>query len=135
MILTVDTFAWVEILRGSPTGSRASDALREAEACLTPAVVLAEVASVCLRNGMPDEGLSRSLREIRGASEIIPIDDLIAISAAHCAEELRRSARKFNLPAPGLADGLVLASCRSARSRLLTGDPHFQACRETLWLS
>jgi predicted nucleic acid-binding protein len=135
LILTIDTFAWIEILRGSTLGARASEALKEAEGCLTPAVVLAEVASVGLRNGLPDEILSRGLRAIREASEIVQIDDEIAVAGAHCAGELRRIAQAHRLPVPGLADGLVLATSRRSHSRLLTGDTHFRDCRETLWLS
>ena len=134
MILTIDTFAWVEIFRGSRIGTRAADAVRSAEACFTPAVVLAEVASVGLRSGLPDEVLLRELRAIREASEVVPINDQIAIAGAQCTGELRRSARSSRLPPPGLADGLVLATSRLSRSRLLTGDQHFRACSETVWL-
>jgi predicted nucleic acid-binding protein len=135
LILTIDTFAWVEIFRGSSLGLRATETLKAAETRLTPAVVLAEVASVGVRSGLPDEILSREMRAIREASEVVPMDGSLAIAGAHCAGELRLSARAHKLPAPGLADGLVLATSRRSDSRLLTGDPHFRDCPETLWLS
>jgi predicted nucleic acid-binding protein len=135
LILTIDTFAWVEIFRGSSLGFRATEALKAAEACLTPSVVLAEVAAVGLRSGLPDEVVERRLRAIREASEIVPIDDQIAVASARCTQELRQAARTHRLSTPGLADGLVLATSRRSHSRLLTGDLHFRALHDTLWLS
>ncbi len=135
MILTIDTFAWVEVIRRSPTGYRARDAIEGAEECFTPAIVLAEIASICARNGLPDSIIARELKAVHEASEVVPIEDAIAVAGAHVAEELRQHARSTGLPLPGLADGLVLATARQRNSGLLTGDLHFRACRETIWLA
>ena len=135
MILTIDTFAWAEMIRGSPLANQAREAVEGADRCLTPSIVLAEVASLCVKNGYPDRTVREELMAVREASEIIPIDEWIAIAAAHSTEELRRSARERKLPLPGLADGLVLSTARRFGSRLLTGDPHFLPCPETLWLA
>lgn len=135
LTLTIDTFAWAEMIRGSRLAARARKALADAERCLTPSIVLAEVASMCVRAGMADQVIELELDAIRESSEIVPIDEWIAIAAAHGAEELRSDARGRKIPLPGLADGLVLATARRSHSRLLTGDPHFRNCAETVWLA
>lgn len=135
LILTIDTFAWAEMIKGSALSPRAREAMEAAERCLTPSIVLAEVASLCIRNGLTDQFVDRELDAVRESSEIVPIDHWIAIAGAHGTEELRESARARNLPLPGLADGLVLATARRFHSRLLTGDRHFRECPETVWLS
>jgi predicted nucleic acid-binding protein len=135
LALTIDTFAWVEVIRGSPIGLRARQAMESADHCFTPAIVMAEIASKCFRDGLPDSRSLQHLRAIREASEIVTIQDPIAVSAAHAVEELRKFARSAGLPPPGLADGLILATARSKNSQLLTGDPHFRDSVETVWLS
>lgn len=135
MILTIDTFAWIEMIRGSLLGRRAQVAMEGAELCLTPSIVLAEIASKCVKDGIPDPVVLQELRAIREASEVVPLDDSIAIAGAHTVVELRRAAREQRLPLPGLADGLVLATARLSRARLLTGDPHFRSCPETVWMA
>jgi predicted nucleic acid-binding protein len=89
---------------------------------------------MCVRDGITDEIIDEELGAIRESSEIVPIDHELAIAAAHLTEELRSSARVRRIPLPGLADGLVLATARRSRSRLLSGDPHFRDRPETVWL-
>jgi predicted nucleic acid-binding protein len=133
--LTIDTFAWVELIRGGRQAARAREAVEQADLCLTPSIVLAEVAAVCVRDGLADEIIREELGAIRETCEIVPIDVSIAMAAAHLAEQLRRNARTRGLPLPGLADGLVLATARASHSSLLTGDLHFRDCPETVWLA
>ena len=134
MNLTIDTFAWAEMIRGSDLAPRAREAMEQADLCLTPSIVLAEVASMCVRDGFDDQMVEAELESIRESSVIVPIDERIAIAGAHVAEELRASARARRIPIPGLADGLVLATARRSHSNLLSGDPHFSECPETVWL-
>jgi len=135
LILTIDTFAWVEMIRGSRLGSRAREAMEIAERCLTPSVVVAEVASRCVRDALPDSLITQELQAIRESSEVVPIDDSLAMAGAHAVEEMRRIAQEQRLQRPGLADGLVLATARRSGGRLLTGDPHFRSFPETIWLA
>lgn len=134
MRLTIDTFAWLELIRGGAPGRRVRNQLEVADSCLCPSIVLAEIASKLTRLGVPDLVIDGQFRAIREASQIIPIDDEIALAGAHAREELQMSAREQRAPLPGLADGLILATARLTRSRLLTGDPHFRHCPETIWL-
>jgi predicted nucleic acid-binding protein len=121
------------MIRGSALASRAREAMEQADLCLTPSIVIAEVASMCVRDRFDDRIIEGELESIRESSVIVPIDDGIAISGAHLAEELRESARVRRIPLPGLADALVLATARKSHSSLLSGDPHFRDCPETVW--
>jgi predicted nucleic acid-binding protein len=133
--LTIDTFAWIELIRGGGQAARARKAVEQADLCFTPSIVLAEVAAVCVRDGLADEIIREELGAIRESCEIVPIDSNIAMAAARLAEQLRWNARTHGLPTPGLADGLVLATARASHSSLLTGDRHLRDCPETVWLA
>jgi predicted nucleic acid-binding protein len=132
--LTIDSFAWVEQVRGSRLGAEARRLIDQADECYTPTIVLAELAHRWLRDGLGEEAVRREIRLIGEASRIIPIDPELAIGASHAAMELRRRARERRLDPPGLADGLVLATARRFEARLLTGDRHFFGLDETVWL-
>lgn len=134
MALTIDSYAWIELIRGTPVGSRARVLIDSADRAYTPAVVLAEVAHRCLRDGLPERVVRQELRSISEASMVIPIDITISTAASKATTELRQRARSFRLPLPGLADGLVLATARAAGASLLTGDSHFRDLPETVWL-
>jgi predicted nucleic acid-binding protein len=122
------------MIRHGPRAHQARHEMLGTDRCVTPSIVLAEVVSKCLREGLDDPTLWEILRSIGEASLDAPIDGHIAFAAARATEELRREARREGRPLPALADGLVLATARSVDSRWLTGDPHFRSCPETLWL-
>lgn len=134
MDLTIDSFAWIELIRGTHLGIESKRLIDAADRCFTPAIVLAEVAHRCLRDGLGEPLVQQELRAIGESSRVVPIDPELAIAASKAATELRRHAAARRLAAPGLGDGLVLATARKYRSRVLTGDVHFQGLRETLWL-
>jgi predicted nucleic acid-binding protein len=132
--LTIDTFAWLELIRGTAAGEAVRTTIREADKAFTPAIVLAEVAGACYRSGFSDGLVTGELSAIREASTIVPIDSRVAISAAHVLDELRSSAKERRISLPGLADALILATAREIGTRLLTGDSHFQDFPESVWV-
>jgi len=132
--LTIDTFAWIELIRGTPAGTKVRTTIQGADETFTPSIVLAEVAGACHRTGLSDDIVALELSAIREASTLVPIDSGIAIGATHAFDELRSLARERRIPLPGLADALILATAREGRSRLLTGDLHFRDLPETVWL-
>ncbi|MCI4317861.1 MAG: PIN domain-containing protein [Thermoplasmata archaeon] len=135
MSLTIDSFAWIELIRGTPLGIRTQELIEAADRAYTPAIVLAEVAHRCLRDGMGPRVVAQELRAIAESSMVVPIDTEIATDAPRTTMELREHARARRLPLPGLGDGLVLATARRFGSQLLTGDVHFHDLRETVWLA
>ena len=135
MSLTIDSWAWVEVIRGTAAGKVAQGEMEGADDCYTPAIVLAEVASVLLRGGIGSANAARELRGIREASQLVPTDERLALAGARAAEELRDRARERGLPSPDLADGLILATARRTGTQLLTGDSHFAGLPEVCWLA
>lgn len=134
MRLTIDSFAWVEMIRGTPLGAEAQLAIRSAAACFTPSFVLAEVAYRCARDGFDDRQVAEELRAIGESATVVPIRPEISVAAARATAELRERAKAQGRPLAGLGDGIVLATARAAGSRVLTGDPHFRGLTETVWL-
>ncbi len=134
MILTIDSFAWIEIIRGTRTGRKSRDIIEASEACFTPAIVLAEVAHRCIRDGFDDSFVQEELQAMTEASLLVPIDSGVSIAASKATAKLLQRARTQHLPPPGLGDGLVLATAWRFGSSILTGDPHFRGLPETVWL-
>ena len=132
--LTIDSFAWIELIRGTPLGIEAKRLVEGAESCFTPAIVLAEVAHRCLWDGFEKPLMQLELRAILESSRVVPIDPDLAMDASAATTELRKRAEELRLRPPGLADGLILATARRMASRLLTSDPHFRGLGVTLWL-
>ena len=134
MRLTIDSFAWIELIRGTPLGIATRAHIEAADDCFTPAIVLAEVAHRCRRDGFGEQQIERELTAMTEASALVPITPVLAIAASTATKELRERAASLRLRSAGLADGLILATARMTQSQLLTGDLHFRSLRETLWL-
>jgi len=47
---------------------------------------------------------------------------------------LERKSKNEGLAKPSLFDGIVLATARLRRARVVTGDQHFKGLSETVWL-
>jgi predicted nucleic acid-binding protein len=124
----------MELVRGTRLGMEAKKRIDAAEACFTPAIVLAEVAHGLRRVGLGEAPVSRELTAIAEASLVVPIVPGLAMASSRATNVLRARARTQGLAPPGLADGLVLATARNTASRLLTGDRHFLGLAETFWL-
>lgn len=134
MRLTIDSFAWIELIRGTPLGIATRARIEAADECFTPAIVLAEVAHRCRRDTLGERQIERELTAMTEASALVPITPDLAIAASAATKELRERAALRRLRPAGLADGLILATARLTESQLLTGDLHFRDLRETLWL-
>ena len=135
MALTIDSYAWIELIRGTSLGVRSKGLIEAAEQTFTPAIVLAEVAHRCLRDGMEERVVRHELRSMAESSMVVPIDIGLASAASKATTELRESARARGIPMPGLSDGLVLATARKFGTQVLTGDAHFKGLSETIWLA
>jgi predicted nucleic acid-binding protein len=134
MMLTVDSYAWIEAIRGTTEGARAVELIEGAERCATASISLAEVARYCQRAGLSQRDAADELHWIAESSRIEPLDAPHAIGGVWALLELRAWAERRGLGPPGLGDGLVLATARLNSSKVLTGDRHFEGLPETIWL-
>jgi predicted nucleic acid-binding protein len=130
----IDSWAWVELLKGSNSGQTAKDFIERADDALTPSMVLAELARKYLREGEEPMAIRRWLQSVLEASQVIEIDIRLAEESAKASIELTEKANEERLGAPGLGDAIILATARIWRAHVLTGDSHFKGLPETLWL-
>ena len=134
MKTVIDTYAWIEFFSGTEIGLKVKDILENSEEIYTPGVVLAEIARKFFREGKENVFINSRLELITAASNITGIDAELAIEAAKCYLELMENARKSKLNTPSLFDAIILATCRSLESKVVTGDEHFKNLPETIWI-
>jgi predicted nucleic acid-binding protein len=132
--IVVDTYAWVELFLGSEKGKQTKEILENAEEIFTPSIVLAEAARKFFREGNDENTIAEWLDIISSASNIIQIDQAVALEAAKCNSELVERAKRFKQNTPSLFDAIVLATARINQCKILTGDGHFKDLPETMWL-
>jgi len=124
-LIVLDTYAWVEYFIGSEGGKITREHLR-AENTFTPSIVLAELSRKYLREGIGEKEILTRLNFIAAKTTIANIDAELSLSAARAYLELYEAAKKNKQGGPSLADGIVLATARALKARLLTGDEHFR---------
>jgi predicted nucleic acid-binding protein len=132
--IVIDSYAWIEHFIGSEKGRKVKEIIENADEVYTPDTVLAEIARKYIREGVEDEIVDARLEEIIGASNITHVDAKLAKEAARCYMELAANARKSRLNLPSLFDAIVLATGRSLKSKVVTGDEHFKGFPETVWI-
>ncbi|MDA4137503.1 MAG: PIN domain-containing protein, partial [Thaumarchaeota archaeon] len=131
MKIVVDAYAWIEVFRGSEAGRRAKKIIEEADNVLTPGTVLAEVARKYFREGAAEPTIRKRLVTMLETSETVEVDAELAVEAAKAAIQLDKKAASSGLRKPSLFDGIVLASARRNKAKVLTGDEHFRGLAET----
>jgi len=134
LTLIVDSFAWIEFLSAGRAGPSVRTHLESSEELVTPDIVLAEVARVFGRQGMPRITIEGHLRSIGVLSSVRPIDVQVAIEAIESEADLRQKARSEKLGMPSFADCIILAFARSLQAQVLTADSHFRGLQETVWI-
>ena len=134
MTVIIDSFAWIEYLTAGRLGPKVNVTLGGEDLALTPDLVLAEVSRKLARDGLDQDQLRRQLSLILSLTSIVSIDLEVALAIPQADADLRSSARRRGLGAPGLGDATVLATARSRFGKVLTGDRHFEGFPETEWL-
>jgi predicted nucleic acid-binding protein len=120
----VDTFAWIEYLKGSESGLKLFDLLKNKEnEFFTPLTVLAELKDYCMSNR---EDFNEAYRIVGENSRIMGLSEEDVIEAGKNHFELKKKIKNW-----GYMDSLILASFRKARkthknTKIVTGDRHFK---------
>jgi len=121
----IDAYAWIEYLIGSKAGDRVRAVLEEENnEVYTCAVTVAEVVSKTAREGRDFEAAYDILLS---NSQVVNVDEEVSKEAGVLYMEMRKTKRDF-----GLADAYVLAIARRIKSRVLTGDLHFEGVKEAI---
>ncbi|MEM2930757.1 MAG: type II toxin-antitoxin system VapC family toxin [Thermoproteota archaeon] len=132
MIVT-DSYAWIEYFLGSNSGKTLKDYI-DTEELVTPSIVLAEVARKYLREGMGEEDVVKRLDFIVASSIVKEIDAELSVMAAKAYLELSEKAKAKGLKKPSLTDGIVLATGRTLKAKIVTGDEHFKGLNEVVYI-
>lgn len=114
LTVLIDSWAWIEYLKGSKEGQAVEKFLDKNEKVITSSVNLAEVFGFLLRH-QGEEFADEGLQFVMESAFIIPVDVDIAVEAA-----LAKKEKKF-----GLADAIVCATAKSRNATIVTGDSDF----------
>jgi len=129
--MVFDSYAWVEYFLGSDSG-RIVKKYINVEEVVTPFIVLAEIARKYLREGVEEKDVVKRLNFIAANSAVAEIDVELSIAAAKAYLELTEKAKAEKLKKPSLTDGIVLATGRLLKAKIVTGDEHFKALNEVI---
>ena len=120
--VVIDSWAWLELFRGSNPGKKVEDELSKDTLGYTTATTLAEVVSVFGRRKMPAEAAAASIQS--HARVLVPsTEDAVEAGIIH-------STLKAKVPNFSLADAFVLQAARKLGAKVLTGDPDFRGLKE-----
>jgi predicted nucleic acid-binding protein len=118
----LDTWAWWEILRGSPEGASLQRKYLEhaGTRVFTSSITLGEVSAKMASEGRRGD-IVLVVASIRRESEIVDVTPEIAVSAGILRQELRKVDAKASL-----ADAIVLSTARGLDAILVSADPAFR---------
>ena len=117
--MLLDTYAWIEFLRGTERGKKVREILR-AERCYTSIVSIAELVEWCLKNSLSTR-IGEYVRGITKSSVVLGLDEEIALIAGKISHERKKKTKGW-----GMIDSLMLATAVSYNLNILTGDSHFK---------
>lgn len=118
----VDSWAWVEYLRGSKAGQLVKKELDSGNELLTNAMSLAELTSKLRREHLDVDAV---WRVVTALSKTIPVKEKDAKEAGILHATVKETKPNFSL-----ADAFVLHTARKYGCRILTGDPDFERSKE-----
>ncbi|MBI4257836.1 MAG: PIN domain-containing protein [Thaumarchaeota archaeon] len=122
----VDSWAWIEYLRGSRAGQKVREKIEHQEELLTHIVTIAEIMSKLKRESLDTEG---AWKAITASSKLITIDANDAKNTGLLHAYIKRKNANFSL-----ADAFVLHAAKKLNGKVLTGDPDFKGINEAILL-
>lgn len=124
--MMLDSFAWMEYFMGTRKGEKVKKLVDDDLQLYTSPMVIAEIYSKSLRT----DGKARERKDfIIKRCAVVALDVNIAVEAAKIHAE-----NKVKIPDFGLADAIILASARSRKIKVMTGDPHFKNFKDAVML-
>lgn len=122
MNVLLDSWAWIEVFKGTDAGRKVITEVKKAGTAFTTAVNLYEV---CYRI-REDEGEERMMQAqsfIEHRATILDIDKKIAFAAVHVRLKERLQA----------IDSFTLAAARLNAAKVVSGDPHFKGIKDVIY--
>ena len=111
---------------GTPKGEKVQKLVDDDSQLYTSPIVVAEIYSKSLRT----DGNAEERKDfIMKRCAVVAFDVKIAVEAAKIHAENRVKISDF-----GLADAIILASARSRKTKVMTGDPQFKNFKDAVML-
>lgn len=123
MTVLLDSWAWIEYVKGSKAGNKVQEYVESNEEILISTINIAEIYRKLLHD-TPQEA-DRIINLILNRSFTIFLDIETALNAAKIKYE-----KKF-----GMADAIVLATARSHSATIITGDNDFKGLENVKMIS
>jgi len=124
--MMLDSFAWMEYFMGTAKGEKVKKLVDDELQLYTSPIIVAEICFKSLRtDGKADERMEFIIKRCA----VVSFDIKIAVEAAKIHAQNRVTIHDF-----GLADAIILASARSRKIKVLTGDPHFKNFKDAVML-
>src|ERR1700730_12168751 len=125
--IIIDSWAWIDYLNGSDSGSRVRDIiLDERNKLYTHSISIAEIVSKEKRRKKDPE---TAWKAITNLTIILRADELDCKAVGLLHAEMKAMNKNF-----GLADSFVLHAARKMKGRVLTGDPDFKGVVDAILL-
>ncbi len=109
----LDAHAWIEYLRGSPPGLRVRNLINNG-LVYTNALTLSEVVDHVASQG---QDYALAARAVKTLSDIVEIDDELAVSAAKRHARMKRSVKKTTL-----GQAYLVETAKRFGAEIVTGD-------------
>lgn len=122
MTVLVDSWAWIEYLKGSPAGEKSKEIIESGRQLLLSSINVSEIYLFLLRN-KPSEA-ERLIKFVLNTSFIIPLETATALRAAKI-----KHSHKI-----GLADAIVIATAEENKAEILTGDDDFKNMKNVIYI-
>ncbi len=122
MTVLVDSWAWIEYLKGTPSGEKARSYIEGEEKVIVSAINVAEVRLFLLRHKRTEE--EKLIRFLLSTSFPVPVSTEIALQAA-----LTKHEKKF-----GMADAIVLATAKLHDAKIVAGDDDFKGEEAAIYI-
>ena len=123
----LDSWAWVEYLKGSRPGQVVKRVFERGDEVFTNSVTIAELISKFRRENLDFEDVWRAVTTM---SKPVAVKETDAKEAGLIHASVKSKAQNFSL-----ADAFVLQTARKLGCRILTGDPDFKEIDEARMLA
>ncbi len=122
----IDSYAWIEYLRGTPAGKAARKHI-EADSAATSTLTLAELREKYLRERW--NFFEEDLKFMTTRTSVVAVDRSIALLAGEINHERKKMKKDW-----GMANSMILATARNASAKVVTGDRHFEGLPEVIMI-
>lgn len=116
--IVIDSYAWIEYLRGSKEGEQAQQYIDSQRQLYTPAIVLAELSDKHRRQGR-EKSWQQVRHFIQLRSDVLQLQPDQADEAGRLKQQLREEHSDA-----GLADAIILSHAIGNDAQIITGDRH-----------